>query len=126
MIFLETSFLVSLFLKKDEHHKRALELMESLKVKEKVISEMIIYETLTVLKKKKQDNKQVARVYKSLTKLNVLDDKEYYADSLNYTLNNNIGWFDNLSYVVTKNNDIKEIVSFDEDFDIFKDMKRIY
>ena len=127
MIFIETSFLIGLFLKKDAHHKRALELMETLKTKEKIISEMVIYETLTVLRKNKQDNKQVARAYKSLTKLNVLDDKEYYTDSLNYTLNkNNIGFFDNLSYIVMKNNDIKAIASFDPDFDIFKDIKRIY
>jgi predicted nucleic acid-binding protein len=126
MIFLETSFLVALFLKKDEHHKRALEVMETLKDKEKVISEMVIYETLTVLIKKNQDNKQAIRAYKSLTKLNVLEDKEYYNTALSYTLfENKIGFFDNLSYIVMKNNNIKKIASFDPHFDIFKDIERI-
>jgi len=127
MIFLETSFLVGFFLKKDEHHKRALEMMETMKNKEKIISEMVIYETLTVLRKAKQNNEQVARAYKSLTKLNVLEDKIYYNDSLNYTLHkNSIGFFDNLTYVVMKNNEIKSIASFDPDFDIFKDIERIF
>ena len=127
MIFLETSFLVGFFLKKDEHHKRALEMMETMKNKEKIISEMVIYETLTVLRKAKQNNEQVARAYKSLTKLDVLEDKIYYNDSLNYTLHkNSIGFFDNLTYVVMKNNEIKSIASFDPDFDIFKDIERIF
>jgi predicted nucleic acid-binding protein len=127
MIFLETSFLVAFFVKKDEHYKRALEVMKALKDKEKIISEMIIYETLTVLRKVKQSDKQLARAYKSLTKLKVLEDKEYYTDSLKYTLHkNDIGFFDNLSYIVMKNNDIKEIASFDPDFDIFDDIERVY
>jgi len=126
MIFLETTFLVGLFLKKDEYHQKALKIMETIKPKEKIISEMIIYKTLTVLRKNKQDNKQVARAYKSLTKLNVLDDKEYYNTALNYTLHeNNIGFFDNLSYILMKNNDINTIATFDEDFNIFKDIEVI-
>ncbi|MCL2116673.1 MAG: hypothetical protein FWH29_10695 [Methanobrevibacter sp.] len=50
--------------------------------------------------------------------MNVYEDVIYYKQALKHTLINNIGFFDNLSYVM-RNNDIKEITSFDSDFDIF-------
>jgi predicted nucleic acid-binding protein len=125
--FLETSFLVNYFVDKNKFHKEAIKIMEDIKNKEKVISEMTIYETLTVLRKLKQNDKTLKRVYKSLTKISVFDDKDYYNQALDYTLHkNNIGFFDNLTYIFMVDTGIKEIASFDEDFDIFGDIKRIY
>ena len=126
MTFLETSFLVALFVEKDHHHKKALKLYPTLK--NKIISQMVIYETLTVLRKKNQDNESLKKVYKFLITtedITVLNDVIYYDKALKYTFDNYVGFFDNLSYVVMKNNDIKEIASFDPDFEIFKDIKRI-
>jgi predicted nucleic acid-binding protein len=126
MIFLETSFLVNFFLENVQNHNRALEIWENIKEKEKVISEMVIYETLTVFKKLKQDNDNIANAYNKLTEMIIYEDIPYYEKALEYTLTNNIGFFDNLSYIVMINNDIKEIVSFDDDFDIFNNIKRIH
>lgn len=39
--------------------------------------------------------------------------------------NNSIGLSDSIAYVVMKNHDIKEIYSFDKDFDVFKGIKRM-
>ena len=86
---------------------------------------MVIYETLTVLRKKKLTNEQVNNIYNKLIEMNTYEDVIYYEDALELTLKNKIGFFDNLSYVVMKENDIKIIVSFDPDFDIFKDINRI-
>ncbi|KZX15800.1 hypothetical protein MBCUT_13040 [Methanobrevibacter cuticularis] len=49
----------------------------------------------------------------------------HYRQALDGTLVNPIGFFDNLIYIVMLNNDIKEIISFDKDFDIFEDIGRI-
>ncbi|MGL6298866.1 MAG: PIN domain-containing protein, partial [Methanobacteriaceae archaeon] len=108
------------------HHKRALEIIENIEDKQLIISEMIIYETLTILRKKNQNNEKVADVYNKLSELNVYEDVIYYQQALKQTLVNTIGFFDNLSYVVMMNNNITEIASFDKDFDIFNDIKRIY
>jgi len=126
MIFLETSFLIALFIEKDKYNERAMEIIKNIEDNQVIISEMIIYETLTVLRKKNQDNKQVTNVYNKLKEMNAYEDIIYYKQALDYTLINNIGFFDNLSYVVMKNNDINTIASFDSDFDIFEDIKRIH
>lgn len=125
MVFVETSFLVALFLEKDSHHKRALEIIKNINDKQ-IISEMIIFETLTVLRKNKQNNEQILNIYNKLKKMNVFEDVIYFNKALEYTLINPIGVFDNLSYIVMDNNDIKQIASFDPNFDIFEDIERIY
>lgn len=128
MIFIETSYLINLNVPKLQNHQRAKEIWAEIKDKEKIISKMIVYETITVLRKLKQDTKTVNKVYKLLVdgEIKVLEDVIYYEQALDYTLNHNkIGFFDNLSYIVMQNNDIKEIVSFDEDFDIFTAIERI-
>lgn len=126
MIFLETSFLINYFVPTVQNHERASKIMESINENEVVISEMVIYETLTVLRKLKQDNEKVANVYNKLTEINVYEDVLYYEQALKDTLINNIGFFDNLSHIVMINNDIEKIASFDPDFDIFKDIKRLH
>lgn len=128
MIFIETSYLINLNVPKLQNHQRAKEIWVEIKDKEKIISKMIVYETITVLRKLNQDTKTVNKVYKLLVdgEIKVLEDVIYYEQALDYTLNHNkIGFFDNLSYIVMQNNDIKEIVSFDEDFDIFTAIERI-
>ncbi len=129
MIFLETSYLINLNVLKIQNHERAKQIWEEIKNKEKIISKMVVYETLTVLRKLKQDNRTVTQVYELLVngKIKVLEDTLYYEQTLDYTLHkNNIGFFDNLTYIVMKNNDIIQIASFDPDFDIFQDIKRIH
>ena len=129
MIFLETSFIVNLNVSKIQKHEKAKVLYEEIETSPKAISEMVVYETLTVLRKLKQEDNLIKEVYKELITsedIKVFEDVVYYKQALDYTLNKNkIGFFDNLSYVVMKNNDIKRIASFDSDFDIFKDIKRM-
>ncbi|KZX17290.1 PIN domain-containing protein [Methanobrevibacter filiformis] len=49
MIFLDTSFLVAYFFENDDFHERAVEVNERIKNEEKVISNLVISEVLTVL-----------------------------------------------------------------------------
>jgi predicted nucleic acid-binding protein len=112
-------------LEKNRFHERSLEIWNDIKDKEIIISEMTIYETLTVLRKLKQNDEMVNEVYEKLTEINVYEDVIYYDKALKDTLINNVGFFDNLSHIVMINNDIEEIASFDLDFDMFTDIKRI-
>jgi predicted nucleic acid-binding protein len=74
---------------------------------------MTIYETLTVLRKLKQENNHIKDVYNELSTskdITIFEDVLHYDQALDYTLNkNNIGFFDNLSYLVMKENNIKTI-----------------
>jgi len=130
MIFLETSFIINFNVPTTENYKRAVEIWEDIKDKPKAISEMVVYETLTVLRKLKQNDSKLKDVYNELgtsKDITVFEDVLYYEKALDYTLNKNtIGFFDNLSYIVMKNNNIKTIASFDPDFDIFTDIERIH
>jgi len=128
MIFLETSFIINFHVPTIQNHERAKEIWEDIKDKEKVISEMTLYETMTVLRKLKQDDKKLKDVYYELTTskdITVFEDVIYYEQALEETFVNPIGFFDNLSRVVMLANDIKQIASFDLDFDIFTDIERI-
>lgn len=125
MIFLETSFLVALFVPKTKKHNLAKNIMEKIKKENKAISEMTIYETLTVLQKLNQTDEFLKKAYDYLTSLYVLEDIIHYKEALKYTFTNKIGFFDNLFYVVMKNNDINEIVSFDKDSYLISDIKVI-
>ena len=128
MIFLETSFIINLNVPKIQNHKRAKEIETKIENEPKAISEMTIYETMTVLRKLKQDDKKLKDVYKQLVNsddIKVLKDIEYHEQALKETFINPLGFFDNLSHIVMINNDIKLIASFDPDFDIFIDIERI-
>lgn len=91
MIFIETSYLINLNVPKLQNHQRAKEIWAEIKDKEKIISKMIVYETITVLRKLKQDTKTVNKVYKLLVdgEIKVLEDVIYYEQALDYTLNHN-------------------------------------
>jgi predicted nucleic acid-binding protein len=90
---------------------------------------MVIYETLTVLRKLKQNDNKLQEVYDFLVNsenINILEDIIFHDNALRLTFNNPIGFFDNLSYIVMKNNNIRKIASFDEDFDKLKGILRIH
>ena len=129
MIFLETSHIINLTVPKLQNHEKAKKLHISIKNEQKAISEMIIYETMTVLRKLKQDDGKLKEVHELLTNsedIIIFEDVIYYKQALKETFINPVGFFDNLSRVVMLNNSIERIASFDLDFDIFKDIKRIH
>ncbi|MGL6298733.1 MAG: type II toxin-antitoxin system VapC family toxin [Methanobacteriaceae archaeon] len=126
MIFLETSFLIGLYVKKDKHHKKAVEIEEKIRDEKKIINKMIIYEVLTVLRKKNVKTEDIKKYYNNLISLVVLDDTPYHNKALENCLNNQVGFFDNLHYIHMQNKGINKIASFDKDFDIFDDITRIH
>ena len=91
-----------------------------------VISYMVIAEVLTVLRKLKQEDIIVENAYNSMIReMIVIDDTTYYEKSFKACLINEIGFFDNVYHILMNDLGIKDILSFDADFDIFDDIKRI-
>ncbi|WP_409200444.1 PIN domain-containing protein [Methanobrevibacter sp. DSM 116169] len=128
MLFLETSFIINLEVSKLENHERAKEIALKYKNEEKIISKMVLYETMTVLRKLKQNDAKLKKVYNNLINsenIKIFEDVIYYEKALEETFTNPIGFFDNLSHIVMIANDINKIASFDLDFDIFTDIERI-
>jgi len=130
-IFLDTVFIVAFLIDKEDEHKRALELSNSLKGKELVITNAILIETINLLEKKLnrntqsilqayeliQDNFKIVYVDEELTKRAMKTLIKYKAK---------IGLADTLSIEVMKELNIYEIVSFDPDFDNKENIIRIY
>jgi len=128
MIFLETSFIINFHVPKVKFHNLTKQIAKEYKDEPKAISEMTIYETMTVLRKLNQNDNKLNEVYDYLINsenIKIFEDLIYYEQALEDTFINPVGFFDNLSHRVMLNNDIKMIASFDLDFDIFTDIKRI-
>lgn len=126
MIFIEPSFLISFYNEKSNKHEKSKELFFKLNNDDFIISYMVIAEVLTVLRKINVSDEIVEKAYNHMVKMIVVDDTGYYHETFKYSLKNKIGFFDNLYYILMKDLKIKNIVSFDQDFDIFNDIKRIY
>jgi predicted nucleic acid-binding protein len=126
MIFLETSFLIGFYVKKDKHYKKAIEIWENIHNKKKIINKMVLYEFLTVLRKKNLKSHDVKKYYNEiLNNIIILEDFENHSKAVENCLNNELGFFDNLHYITMLENGIKEMASFDKGFDIFNDIKRV-
>ncbi|MDR0912984.1 MAG: PIN domain-containing protein [Methanobrevibacter sp.] len=124
MKFLEPSFLISFYHEKSKKHKKSKKIFKTLNKQDLVISYMVIAEVLTVLRKIKTRDELVKKAYNSMIDdLIVLDDTSYYEQAFQKSLTNKIGFFDNLYYILMKDLKIKEIISFDHNFDIFEDIK---
>lgn len=127
MKFVEPSFLISLFHKKSSKHEKSKKIFNNLEDKNLSISYMVIAEVLTVLRKLKADNELVKEAYNSMINyMIIIDDTLYYEKSFKACLINDIGFFDNLYYILMKDLEIDEIISYDNDFDIFNDINRIH
>lgn len=126
MIFVEPTFLINLYAQKAKNHEESVKIFQKLADVNLVISYMVIAEVLTVLRKLKQDDIIVENAYNSMIReMIVIDDTSYYEKSFKACLVNEIGFFDNVYHILMNDLGIKDIISFDDDFDIFDDIKRI-
>ncbi|MGL4669516.1 MAG: type II toxin-antitoxin system VapC family toxin [Methanobacteriaceae archaeon] len=130
MIFLDTNFLVSFFIEEEEYHERAKELMERIKNEEKIISKLIIAETINLLNNKlKIDKVEIERIYEELKKdYTIIDDSYVFDDAVRKTIEykKRIPFFDLVFMSLMENLGIINIITFDEHFDLNENIKRIH
>lgn len=128
MYFLDTTFIVGLFVSNDQWHPQAIEIYKKIKNDRMIISKLVIAETITVLKNKLR-TKDIREIYTNLPKFfEIIDDSELYDGAINEFVkyDSKISFFDAMYIHIMNENDISEITSFDSDFDRVNGIIRIH
>ncbi|MBF4467898.1 MAG: type II toxin-antitoxin system VapC family toxin [Methanobrevibacter arboriphilus] len=118
MIFLDTDFLVSFFIEKEYNHQRAVEIAETIQNEEKLISKLVIAETITLMKQK-IPTKDIIRIYEILQDFTTIDDTYLFDKGFKQFIkyDSNISFFDSVYIAIMQEFDIYKIATFDKDFD---------
>lgn len=117
MIFLDTSYLIAFFIKGEEKHERAVEIAKIIKNEEKIISKLVVAETITVLKKKLQ-TKDITKIYDTLKDFTTAEDSHLFDRAFKHFEKHDgeISFFDAVYIAIMEDFAIHQIVSFDSDF----------
>lgn len=133
MIFLDANFLINLYVETNNKHERAKEIYNLIENEEKIISNLVIMEVITVMSiKLKQDLHLISEVYEELNNAyKVLNDASFYNkgfEILNYEFNKNkerIPLFDCVYIALMKDLGIEKIATFDNHFDNIKGIVQV-
>ncbi len=129
MIFIDASFFIAATNKQDQWHEKAGEILPIIKKEEKVTSELILSESITLVgslfggKKGLKlfnyilDNHEVHYVNKAMS---------FKAMETFLQYDGTISFADSVSVEVMRNLEIDEIVSFDSDFDKVDGIIRVH
>ena len=131
MIFLDANFIISYFVKRQDDYDRANEIWETLKDKDKIISKLIMAEVLNVLNTRLKTNIELTeKIFKFMSnELIVVPDEEHYINGFKYLKEyypERLQFSDCVYMALMEDLGIKEIATFDEHFDLNKNIKRIY
>ena len=128
MYFLDTVFVVALFVSNDQWHQQAVDIYEQIKNKKLVISKLVIAETITILKNK-LETKDIREIYLNMPNFfDIVDDNLSYNEAMDQftKYDSTISFFDAMYVAVMKKENILKIVSFDDDFDKVDGLVRIH
>lgn len=127
MIFLDTTFVVGLFVSNDDWHDSAVKVYNEIRNEKLVISNLVIAETVTILKNKLQ-TKDILEIYRNIPNFfHVVDDNDLYDAAMNEFVkyDSSISFFDAMYVAIMKKEDILKIASFDSDFDKVDNLIRL-
>lgn len=128
MYFLDTTFVVALFVSNDDWHSQAVKVYNQIKNHKLAISKLVIAETVTVLKNKIK-TKEILEIYRNLPNFfHVIDDGMLYDEAMDEFVKYDatISFFDAMYVAIMKKEKINGIVSFDGDFDKVDGICRIH
>lgn len=128
MYFLDTTFIVALFVSNDDWHNQAVQVYNKIKGKKLVISRLVIAETITVLKNK-LETKDIMEIYRNIPNFfHIIEDNAFYDESMVEFIkyDSTISFFDAMYVTLMKKEGTDEIVSFDSDFDKVDNIVRIF
>jgi predicted nucleic acid-binding protein len=129
MIFLDSSFLIAYFNQSDLYHEKSLNVASKIKFREKVISNLIIFETVTNIGKLLGGKASSIAYNHLINNYNVsYDNKNRLNNSMKIYLkyDGNLSLADALSVQLMNEKNITEIASFDSDFDKVKGILRLH
>jgi predicted nucleic acid-binding protein len=127
-IFIDTSFIVALFIPKEKHHEQAKKILQTIDKKEKIICQSVITETIALINKK-AGVEASKRVYKAMLDYFTIipENIELYNESMNILIKyHKLSLTDSIIVNLMKKDNIAEIASFDEDFNRIDGIVRIY
>ena len=127
MIFLDTTFVVGLFVSNDDWHESAVKVYNEIRNEKLVISNLVIAETVTILKNK-LETKDILEIYRNIPNFfHVVDDNAFYYAAMNEFVkyDSSISFFDAMYVAIMKKEDIFKIASFDSDFDKVDNLIRL-
>jgi len=128
MIFLDASFLIAIFVKNDEWHEQALKVLPNITNKEKIISKLVIAETITHLTLN-LDAKSIREIYNNiLENFTVIEDNELYDEAMKTFIKYDakLSFFDSMYIKIMEIKGIYEIASFDKHFDNKENVIRVH
>ena len=130
MIYLDTSFIVSLFINSEKHHKKVVNIWERNINQEKIISNIILSETITMLKiKLKGNTKAIIEIFESIidTCKIIYENKDltYKSFQIFVKYDSKLSLADALNVAIMKKYKIIKIASLDKDFDKVNSIIRI-
>ena len=126
MIFVDTSFLISLLVKTDSHHEKALKIAESIHER-KVINSPVMNETLNAFTGKGgKIGKELYRIIEEMFDIEYLNQSDYeHAMEIYLHFDSSINFSDCTILSTMIRNKIDKIISFDSDFEKVKGIKII-
>jgi predicted nucleic acid-binding protein len=127
-IFIDTNYIVALFVPKDQYHEQAKKILPKIDKKEKIICQSVINETITLINKKAGVEPNKTAYKAMLDYFTVMgEDIELYDDSMNILIKyHKLSLTDSIIVKLMKKHNIFEIVSFDEYFDKIDGIVRIH
>lgn len=128
MYFLDTTFIVALFVSNDDWHSQAVEVYKKIKNKKLIISRLVIAEAVTVLKNK-LETKDILEIYRNFPNFfHIIEDSAFYDEAMAEFIkyDSTISFFDAMYVAIMKKEGIDEIVSFDSDFDKVDNIIRVH
>ena len=129
MIFLDTSFLISLFGNQQKNHKNAKKIYKKYEKIEpnKIINGVVLAETLNQSNKCQTEPYELYKTLKQDTNIVCIEKEDYeYGLKLNKHYNNSINYKDCLILKTMLDYRINKIMSFDRDFDKIDGITRIH
>ena len=127
MIFVDSSYLIALIVEKDQWHDDAVKLLEKLKYKDKIITEAMIIESLNLIGSC-HGGKVGYLTFKYIKdNFTIFKSETLLEESLRYYLkfDGTLSLADCTAIHTMKENNIYEILSFDDDFDKVEGIVRV-
>lgn len=128
MIFVDASYIIALIVEKDQWHNDAVKLLGKLKSEDKIITEAMIIESLNLIGRC-HGGKVGYMTFKYIKdNFTIFKSDTLLEESIRYYLkfDGTLSLADCTAIHAMKENDINEILSFDDDFDKVDGITRVY
>ena len=128
MIFVDASYIIALIVEKDQWHEDAIKLLDKLKSEDKIITEAMIIESINLIGSC-HGGKVGYKTFKYIKdNFTIFKSETLLEESLRYYLkfDGSLSLADCTAIHAMKENQIYEILSFDDDFDKVDGILRLH